>query len=81
MTYKDSIEWLKSLKNQISQSQHQDLWHFEQAIDEIILKLQPLAKPHGDLIDRDTLPLRAIDKANFPSNYIKIAPTIIEKGE
>ena len=53
ISYKDSIEYLKSLKHQIGQSQHRDLWHFEQAIDEIIELLKPLATPHGRLIDAD----------------------------
>ena len=55
MSYKDSLEWLKSLKQQIGQAQHRDLWHFEQAIDETIANLKPLAKPHGRLIDADRL--------------------------
>lgn len=55
MNYKDNIEWLKSLKQQIGQSQHRDLWHFEQVIDETIENLKPLAKPHGRLIDADEL--------------------------
>lgn len=38
----------------------------------------PLPKGHGRLIDADNLPLNAIDDANYGSNYIKIAPTIIE---
>ena len=55
MNYKDNIEWLKSLKQQIGQTQHRDLWHFEQVIDETIENLKPLAKPHGRLIDADRL--------------------------
>ena len=38
----------------------------------------PLPKGHGRLIDADALPLHAIDDANYGSNYIQIAPTIIE---
>ena len=38
----------------------------------------PLPKGHGDLIDRKELLKLPIDKANYPSNYIKYAPTIIE---
>lgn len=37
-----------------------------------------LPKGHGRLIDADALPLHAIDDANYGSNYIQIAPTIIE---
>ena len=55
MTYKDSIKWLEALKREIGQVQHRDLWHFEEAIDEIIIKLEPLAKPHGRLIDANRL--------------------------
>lgn len=51
MNYKQSIQWLECLKNQIGQPQHQELWHFEQAIDEIVALIEPLAKPHGKLID------------------------------
>ena len=53
MKVKDNIEWLKSLKKQIGQTQHRDLWHFEQVIDETIANLEPLAKPHGGLVDAD----------------------------
>ena len=38
-----------------------------------------LPKGHGDLIDRRELLKLPIDKANYPSNYVKYAPTIIEK--
>ena len=55
MNVKDNIEWLKSLKQQIGQTQHCDLWHFEQAIDETIDSLRPLTEPHGRLIDADEL--------------------------
>ena len=55
MKVKDNIEWLKSLKKQIGQTQHIDLWHFEQVIDETISNLEPLAEPHGRLIDADRL--------------------------
>ena len=89
MRYRDNIEWLKSLKHQIGQSQHRDLWHFEQVIDETIENLKPLAKPHGRLIDADKL------KKNMRNYYpsidhlccsqhvvtkrdIDCAPTIIE---
>ena len=44
----------------------------------------PLAEvpvPHGRLIDADALPLKDINNANYPSNYIQIATTIIEAEE
>ena len=43
-----------------------------------VRKGQVLPKGHGRLIDADALPLHAIDDANYGSNYIQIAPTIIE---
>lgn len=47
-------------------------------LDIVVAKGTPLPKGHGRLIDADNLPLNAIDDANYGSNYIKIAPTIIE---
>ena len=38
----------------------------------------PLPKGHGDLIDRKELLRQPMDVANYPSNYVRIAPTIIE---
>jgi AMMECR1 domain-containing protein len=38
-----------------------------------------LPSGHGDLIDREELLKLPIDKANYPSNYVKYAQTIIEK--
>lgn len=37
-----------------------------------------LPKGHGDLIDRGELLKQPIDKANYPSNYVKLARTIVE---
>lgn len=34
--------------------------------------------PHGRLIDADALLHTEINLANYPSNYVRIAPTIIE---
>ena len=45
---------------------------------EAIANGTPLPKEHGRLIDADALPLNAIDDANYGSNYIRIAPTVIE---
>lgn len=88
MRYKDNIEWLKSLKQQIGQTQHRDLWHFEQVIDETIENLKPLAKPHGRLIDADDLDsITVVSYPNtgdpFVAGRLKkiIAPTIIEAEE
>ena len=60
----------------------------QQAICDLYIKQAminsiPLPKGHGRLIDADKLPLNSIDDANYGSNYIRIAPTIIEadKGD
>ena len=93
MKYKDSIKWLESLKQQIGQAQHSDLWHFEQAIDETIDNLRPLAEPHGDLIDKEPIKKFISDGINKPSpesygydgieilSEIEFAPVIIEAEE
>lgn len=36
MTNQDSIKWLENLKQDIGQLRHEELWHYEQAIDEIV---------------------------------------------
>lgn len=74
MNYKDNIEWLKSLKQQIGQTQHRDLWHFEQVIDETIDNLKPLATPHGRLIDVE------VARAEYPilEQLLSIIPTVIK---
>ena len=43
----------------------------------------PLPKGHGDLIDKKELLKQPIDLANYPSNYVRIAQTIVEadKGD
>ena len=37
-----------------------------------------LPKDHGDLIDRSELLKQPLNMANYPSNYVKIAPPIIK---
>lgn len=44
-------------------------------------EISEIPTPHGRLIDADALSLWDIDVANYPSNYIKMAPTIIETEE
>lgn len=80
MNYKDNIEWLKSLKQQIGQSQHRDLWHFEQVIDETIENLKPLAKPHGRLIDADYINGSGLIEwqKSIVKAEISQAPTVVE---
>ena len=40
MTNEDAIKWLSNLKQDIGQLKHEDLWHYEQAIDEIMELLE-----------------------------------------
>lgn len=50
MTLEDAIKWLENLKQDIGQLRHEDLWHYEQAIYEIIA----LLKKQQKLIDEIT---------------------------
>ena len=53
MTNQDAIKWLENLKQDIGQLRHEDLWHYEQAIYEIIelLKnLEDLEKKYTSLL-------------------------------
>lgn len=36
MTNQDAVKWLNSLKQDIGQLRHEDLWRYELAIDEIM---------------------------------------------
>ena len=40
MTREEAIKWLSNLKTDIGKTQHQELWHYEQALDEIIQALE-----------------------------------------
>lgn len=61
---------------------HKDIFTYGlingEKIGEIIANGTVLPKQHGDLIDRDALLKQPMDTANYPSNYVKIAPTILE---
>lgn len=74
MTREESIVWLESLKTVIGQHQYQGLWHYEQALDEIIELLQSdrlveLPCKVGEeiyVINRENIPQRMIlDKPNI----------------
>lgn len=54
--------------------------NYDDAVDmaKAIRKGIILPKGHGDLIDRKELLKQPMDTANYPSNYVKIAPTIVE---
>lgn len=40
MTRQEAVKWLSNLKIDIGKTQHQELWHYEQALDEIIQTLE-----------------------------------------
>lgn len=52
--------------------------NYRSAMGRVLLDGVELPKGHGRLIDADALPLNDIDDANYGSNYIHIAPTIVE---
>jgi Lar family restriction alleviation protein len=58
MKIKDNVEWLKSLKRQIGQSHHRDLWHFEQVIDETIENLETVQNNLSNAEDEQTTQLK-----------------------
>lgn len=53
-------------------------WNNMHRCYEAILNGTPLPKGHGRLIDADELLKQPIDKANYPSSYVKFSSTIIE---
>lgn len=54
MTNKDAVKWLENLRQDIGQLRHEDLWHYEQAIAEImeVLKEQEAIKP---VLEQDSM--------------------------
>ena len=40
MTRQEAVKWLSNLKMDIGKTQHQELWHYEQALDEIMQALK-----------------------------------------
>lgn len=50
MTREQAIKWLSNLKMEIGKTQHQELWHYEQALDEIIKVLEQEPK-RGKWVD------------------------------
>jgi hypothetical protein len=51
---------------------------YSQSLGDAVRDGTPLPKGHGDLIDRKELLKQPMDLANYPSNYVRIAPPIIE---
>lgn len=72
MTNGAAIKWLKNLKQDIGQLRHEDLWHYEQAIYEIIelLKnLEDLEKKYTSLLKEKLSELiEENTKLNFEMN-------------
>ena len=84
MTKQNAIKWLQNLKMDIGKTQHQELWHYEQALDEIIKALEQEPKREIELLNNFNLSKRAkwIDKQEqyqtaICSNCFKV--TIQEK--
>lgn len=40
MSKSEMIKWLQNLKDDIGQTQHQDLWHYEKMLDRVIVALE-----------------------------------------
>lgn len=72
MTTEDAIKWLENLRQDIGQLRHEDLWNYEQAIDEIIelLKnLEDLEKKYTSLLEEKMSELiKENTKLNFEMN-------------
>ncbi len=54
---------------------------YSQSLGDAVRDGIPLPKGHGELIDRGELLKQPIDEANYPSNYVRIAPTVIEEDK
>jgi hypothetical protein len=48
MTKEEEIKWLENLKKDIGQPQHQELWHYAEAIDKIMESLS------AEVVSEDT---------------------------
>lgn len=46
MSKTEMIKWLQNLKKDIGQSQHQDLWHYAEMLDEVIGTIESRPKGH-----------------------------------
>lgn len=40
MSKSEMIKWLQNLKEDIGQTQHQDLWHYEEMLDKVISTIE-----------------------------------------
>ncbi len=79
MTKEELRKWLKNLKSDIGNSQHHELWHYEQAIDIVIEALsdKDINVPSNDCISRKA----AIDVVEkYFTNILKLNPDICIDG-
>ena len=53
MTKGEAINWLRNLRADIGKIEHQELWHYEQALEEIMELLLPSAHPEPSQVARD----------------------------
>lgn len=74
MTREEAIKWLSNLKKDIGKTQHQELWHYEQAIDEVIKTLQQ--EPSKDCIDRYSA-LAELHPLSYEYKAIKELPSVV----
>ena len=47
MSKSEMIKWLQNLKEDIGQSQHQDLWHYAEVLDEVISTIRLMINDKG----------------------------------
>lgn len=47
MTKEEMIKWLENLKEDIGRPRYEALWHYEQALDEVIEALKQESVKHG----------------------------------
>lgn len=79
----EMIKWLQNLKKDIGQSQHQDLWHYAEMLDEVTGAIEA----NEDCISREYLKsLGYINKGDFNSvetirEWIDNAPSVIPKAK
>jgi len=59
MTSKEAVNWLINLTADIGKSEHHDLWHYEQALDEI---KEMLEGKDTDVPSKDTIPVDWIQR-------------------
>lgn len=68
MTNEDAVKWIKNLKDDIGTHHHASLWHYEQALCEIIELLkekQPRVLDYEELFHEETFSLWFEDKEHL----------------